>query len=260
MESQKFCSDCGVWRPASAFTKDRRQRDGLAFYCRDHARQRMRESRVRRVGRPQTRRLTADQVIPDGSKWCPDCGTVKPVWEFPRSRANASGRGTYCRPCHNARGRATLERKGGSREYHLQRRYGIGADDANAMLEAQGGLCAVCGTAPAVHVDHDHASGRVRAILCFNCNGGLGQFKDDPAALRAAADYVEFHRARQAEPSRDPVATSRPTAPRPPVASPVGSGRRRRRRLPADRLCSRGLFALALEAEAREAAAREADG
>ena len=61
------------------------------------------------------------------------------------------------------------------------------------MLAAQGGLCAICMTAPANHVDHDHASGAVRALLCFNCNGGLGQFKDDPDVLRAAADYVEFH-------------------------------------------------------------------
>ena len=61
------------------------------------------------------------------------------------------------------------------------------------MLAAQAGLCAVCRSAPAVHVDHDHATGTVRALLCFNCNGGLGQFKDDPDVLRAAADYVRFH-------------------------------------------------------------------
>ena len=61
------------------------------------------------------------------------------------------------------------------------------------MLEEQGGVCAICKTAPAVHVDHDHATGAVRALLCFNCNGGLGQFKDDPAVLRAAAEYVTFH-------------------------------------------------------------------
>ena len=62
------------------------------------------------------------------------------------------------------------------------------------MLEAQGGLCAICEEAPADHVDHDHETGAVRALLCFNCNGGLGQFRDDATVLRAAADYVEHHR------------------------------------------------------------------
>jgi hypothetical protein len=210
-------------RPISSFTKDRRRPDGLAFYCRDHARTRMRESRLRRLGPPQTRRLQG-QIVPAGYKWCPDCDTVKPIEEFPKTRANKSGRHTYCLPCHNARGRATLEKKGGSRTYHLQRRYGISADDADAMLEAQGGLCAVCESAPAAHVDHDHVTGAVRALLCFNCNGGLGQFKDDPDVLRAAADYVEFHRARQAA-ANGPTAPTRPGAP--PVGSKAGPNRRR---------------------------------
>ena len=61
------------------------------------------------------------------------------------------------------------------------------------MLRKQDGVCAICRTAPAAHVDHDHGTGAVRALLCFNCNGGLGQFKDDPEVLREAADYVAFH-------------------------------------------------------------------
>jgi hypothetical protein len=170
------------------------------------------------------------------------------------------GRGPCCKPCHNARGKASKDKIGGSRTYHLKRRYGISAEDADAMLEAQDGLCAICQSAPAAHVDHDHVTGAVRALLCFNCNGGLGQFKDDPEALRAAADYVEFHRARPAKTDGETTATSRPTTPSRPGVPPVGSGRRRRMRLPADRLCSRGLLALAIDAEAREAAAREADG
>ena len=77
------------------------------------------------------------------------------------------------------------------------------------MLEAQGGMCAICGTAPAAHVDHDHETGAVRQLLCFNCNGGLGQFNNDPAALRAAADYVERHRGDRDESSPGSVTPAR---------------------------------------------------
>jgi hypothetical protein len=59
------------------------------------------------------------------------------------------------------------------------------------MVEQQSGLCALCRIRPAEHVDHDHMTGRVRGVLCFNCNGGLGQFKDSIASLRAAIDYLE---------------------------------------------------------------------
>jgi hypothetical protein len=196
MVESKYCTDCGEERPLSWFTRDKRRKDGLAFYCRDHSRQRLRESKLRRTGPPQSRRVL-DRAVPEGQKWCPDCDTVKPVYEFPRNTANRTGRHTYCRPCHNARGKASLDAVGGSRTYHLKRRYGITADDADVMLVAQGGLCAICKAAPAAHVDHDHETGAVRALLCFNCNGGLGQFKDNPHFLHAAAYYVAFHTARQ---------------------------------------------------------------
>ena len=82
---------------------------------------------------------------------------------------------------------------GGSRTYHLTRRYGLTAAEVDLMLQEQSGACAICREAPAVHVDHDHMTGQVRALLCFNCNGGLGQFRDDPQVLRRAADYVDLH-------------------------------------------------------------------
>ncbi len=131
--------------------------------------------------------------MPDGHKWCPECNVVKPVEEYPRNKSQPSGLAVYCKPCHNARGKASKDKVGGSRTYHLKRRYGITAEDFDVMLAEQGGLCAICRSAPAEHVDHDHATGAVRQLLCFNCNGGLGQFKDDPTVLRAAARYVERH-------------------------------------------------------------------
>jgi hypothetical protein len=212
MSMAKYCPDCGEFRPVAEFTRDRRRADGLAFYCAVHARRRVRDSKRRRLGPAQSRH-PVEVDVPFGHKWCPDCGEVKSLEDFVRNRSQSSGWAPYCKPCHNKRGKAAKEKIGGSRTYHLKRRYGITAADADAMLEAQGGLCAVCQAAPAVHVDHDHETGAVRALLCFNCNGGLGQFKDDPAVLRAAADYVERHRELQrngvARPGTPPAAASR---------------------------------------------------
>jgi hypothetical protein len=197
MASTKFCRDCGEHRPVEEFWQDKRRTDGLAFYCKAHARRRWFESRDRRVGEPK-HRFAREAVVPDGFKWCPDCGTVKPLEEFPKTRASASGYSSYCKPCHNVRGKLSKHKVGGSRTYHLKRRYGITAEDADAMFQAQDGLCAICRIEPAEHVDHDHETGAVRELLCFNCNGGLGQFKDASEVMRAAADYVERHRTLEA--------------------------------------------------------------
>jgi hypothetical protein len=70
------------------------------------------------------------------------------------------------------------------------RMYGMSIEDLDAMLLAQHGVCAVCQTAPAIHVDHDHQTDKVRGLLCFRCNAALGQFGDDPLVLRRAARYV----------------------------------------------------------------------
>ncbi|MGY5883212.1 endonuclease VII domain-containing protein [Modestobacter lacusdianchii] len=157
---------------------------------------------------------------------------MKPLTAFPTTPASRTGRHSYCKSCHNARGRASLAKVGGSRSYHLTRRYGITADQADQMLADQGGLCGLCRAAPAHHVDHDHATGAVRDLLCFNCNGGLGQFKDDPALLRAAARYVEAHSAGRAA-QGDPAVRALVSPPQsPPVVSsqrPPGAPPRWRR-------------------------------
>ena len=79
-------------------------------------------------------------------KRCPDCGLSKPLEDFPRNKNYRDGRHPYCKPCHNARGKESKQRLyGGSRHYHLMRRYEIGADDFDRMLAEQGGACAICG-------------------------------------------------------------------------------------------------------------------
>lgn len=74
-------------------------------------------------------------------------------------------------------------------------KYGITLDQYNAMLEQQGGGCAICGAATnkngkALFVDHCHDTGKVRGILCYRCNTGLGSFKDNAVLVAKAVSYL----------------------------------------------------------------------
>lgn len=82
------------------------------------------------------------------------------------------------------------------REQHLWEKYKISIDDYNSLFEIQKGRCAICGTHQTdlkrvLCVDHDHATGKVRGLLCSNCNHGLGQFRDSVGFLASAIKYLE---------------------------------------------------------------------
>lgn len=78
------------------------------------------------------------------------------------------------------------------------RRHGITMQRYRELLAQQGGGCALCGVAKRgwargadLHIDHCHVTGRVRGLLCGDCNTAIGRFGDDPVKLRRAADYLE---------------------------------------------------------------------
>lgn len=83
------------------------------------------------------------------------------------------------------------------RRFWLNRKYGIALGDFNAMLLAQGMLCALCrkscATGEALCVDHSHETGKVRGLLCRKCNTGIGLFYEDPRLLRRAEAYIYKH-------------------------------------------------------------------
>lgn len=78
----------------------------------------------------------------------------------------------------------------------LKWRYGVTEEDFEALLKRQGGKCASCGdpedpeATRRFHVDHDHATGEVRGILCHGCNVALGLLKDDRDRILRLADYL----------------------------------------------------------------------
>lgn len=86
----------------------------------------------------------------------------------------------------------------------LKKSYGIDLTQYNQMHDNQNGVCAICqnketavakdGTIRLMPVDHCHVTGKIRALLCTTCNTALGGFKDDPALLRKAAEYIEKHK------------------------------------------------------------------
>ena len=88
------------------------------------------------------------------------------------------------------------------REEHLQQKFGIGNAEYIRMAIAQNNRCAICdreetaarkGTVKCLAVDHDHVTGKVRALLCSDCNTGLGKLGDSPDRLRAAIRYLDKH-------------------------------------------------------------------
>jgi hypothetical protein len=141
-----------------------------------------------------------------GSKGCSRCGEDKPHGEFYPDRSKRTGLSSQCRPCsiEGARERYRKNRdrvRAYMRDYHrkhrdearerqLVREYGITQADYDRMHEEQAGLCAICGAGEKLHVDHCHASGAVRGLLCSGCNRGIGFLGDDPERLSAAAAYL----------------------------------------------------------------------
>lgn len=86
-------------------------------------------------------------------------------------------------------------------KYHdsvLRHLYGIGKPEYDRMYIAQNGLCAVCQSPPSgkfrLAVDHDHVTGKVRALLCMNCNAALGMVHDNLDTLISMVSYLKQHK------------------------------------------------------------------
>jgi hypothetical protein len=79
------------------------------------------------------------------------------------------------------------------------RNFNLSVEQLTEMYNRQDNKCAICGSEKGefyhgLAVDHDHETGKVRALLCGPCNMGIGQLGDDPERLEAAAKYIRLHK------------------------------------------------------------------
>ena len=169
------------------------------------------------------------RVIPpahDGRvKTCSKCGEPKPLDDFHRAANMRDGHRNECKACFKAAAKARYnsevavarvrrwqaanperfaayqaeyrnrpERKRKMRDLYYRRTHGMSADEVDVMIEAQGGVCAICEERPDVearlHVDHEHATGRIRGVLCSRCNHAVGLLREDPDLFARAAAYL----------------------------------------------------------------------
>lgn len=139
-------------------------------------------------------------------KSCNLCGEVKLLDEFYKQSNGRYGRQSYCKICERGRigewrKKNAAEVKKNSRLSYVKRTYNLSKYEYEAMLESQRRSCSICGAhedtcvGKVLYVDHCHSSGRVRALLCHNCNSGLGNFKDNTELLETAKRYLLEHSA-----------------------------------------------------------------
>jgi len=116
---------------------------------------------------------------------CVRCGVIKDYTQFSPHNKYRDGAQEYHSECAEC---GSLEKS--------RSRYGIDLtkDAYKLLLKKQGYHCAICNNGDGTKnlaIDHDHQTGKIRGLLCTNCNLGLGLYKDSPVLLRSAAKYLD---------------------------------------------------------------------
>jgi len=128
-------------------------------------------------------------------KRCSKCKIKKPESDFYKNHRN-------CKACHKEivvkyQEKNPLKVALSDRKHKISKKYNVSIDDYNLMFKAQKGRCAICNSnsigrkgAKYFSIDHCHTTGKVRGLLCHNCNVILGKIKDSKEWLKNAIKYL----------------------------------------------------------------------
>jgi hypothetical protein len=115
-----------------------------------------------------------------GHRWCFRCKQWKPADVFSKDRSRNGGHTSSCKECTSDASTAS--------------RYGMTLEELHAFRAEHKHQCGICAASEILYIDHDHATGKPRGLLCPNCNTAIGRFREDPALFAAALAYLEKHR------------------------------------------------------------------
>ena len=186
----KKCSCCKVFRELSEFVKSKRRQGGLTEDCK----------RCRYARTEAWRKRNPEKVRAYGKLWRSLSEKKEIILKNKRKyreRHPEKAREQVRAAVRKNKVRYAVKNFG----YWLKERYGITVDQYHEIAGAQKGVCAICKRAQLcedktkfrgrLFVDHCHASGRVRGLLCFKCNVMLGCANDKIEVLLGAVKYLE---------------------------------------------------------------------
>jgi hypothetical protein len=131
-------------------------------------------------------------------KTCARCKENLSVSLFRLDSRYSDGYASWCKACFSENNKINYIQKRKWRD--IEKRYGITKEEYKKLEKKQNNLCACCKQKPqnrgrndSFVVDHCHATGRVRGLLCAKCNAGIGFFDDTPALLVLASEYLQKH-------------------------------------------------------------------
>jgi len=133
------------------------------------------------------------------TKSCPHCKQEKELTEYYQFYDKWTDRKFYssrCRPCHSLYKHTNPNTKRNRKAEKLKLRYGLEHSQWEEIRKEQNYSCMICGIEEAtlgrkLDVDHCHATGVVRGVLCNPCNTVLGHARDKIEVLEAAAEYLK---------------------------------------------------------------------
>lgn len=135
------------------------------------------------------------------SKKCCSCKVIKSLTDYYKNKSRKDNSDTICKDCRNEVTKITTlnkpdEMKARALKSRLKNDFGLTPEAFNKMLQAQNNKCASCGKTTEENgkrlcVDHDHKSGKVRGLLCDNCNVALGHLKDNLYNAKCLVNYIE---------------------------------------------------------------------